>query len=334
MTKDTVEITLDEVDDLCQSVFLSNGCDQANADALTKTIVSAERDGSVSHGLFRIPGYVASLRSGKVNGRASPVVRNKTPGIVSVHGDNGYAPLALERGIPALIESGKSVGIAAMAITHSHHFAALWPEVEALAEHGLVGFACVSYKPSVAPFGAKSALFGTNPIAFAWPRPNKPPFVFDMATASMAMGEVMIAKREGHSVPVGTGLDADGNETTDPAKIAQGVLLPFGGYKGSAIAAMVELLAAGAIGERFSFEAQEADNNDGGPPRGGHFMFALSPEILSDGDWQSHSEGFFERFESLEGARLPGTRRHRNRQSSAARTVNLELLKKIRQLDC
>ena len=90
--------------------------------------------------------------------------------------------------------------------------------------------------------------------------------VFDMATASMAMGEVQVAKREGHSVPEGTGLDADGNPTTDPAAISDGgVLLPFGGHKGSAIAMMVELLAGGLIGEAFSYEARERDNGDGGP---------------------------------------------------------------------
>ena len=79
------------------------------------------------------------------------------------------------------------------------------------------------------------------------------PVVYDMATASMAMGDVQIAARDGREVPLGTGLDANGQPTTDPAAIAK-VLLPFGGYKGSAIAMMVELLAAGMTGEQFSFE--------------------------------------------------------------------------------
>ena len=76
----------------------------------------------------------------------------------------------------------------------------------------------------MAPAGAKKAFFGTNPISFAWPRPGKTPVVYDMATASMAMGEVQVAAREGHKVPVGTGLNKDGNETTDPNEIAKEVL--------------------------------------------------------------------------------------------------------------
>jgi len=328
----TVSMSLQEIGELAVRVLSHNGCDAANTEALVRTVVTAERDGSLSHGLFRVPGYVASLRSGKVNGKARPIVNHRTPAIVSVHGDNGYAPLAIERGVPVLAEAAKKLGVAVMAVTHAHHFAALWPETEAIAAHGLIGMACVCYTPFVAPAGGNKPLFGTNPISFAWPRPGKEPMVIDMATAAMAQGEVQIAAREGHSVPLGTGLDANGKLTTDPNEILKGMLLPFGGYKGSAIALMVELLAAGAVGERFSFEAAEADNKDGGPPRGGEFMLAISPELLAGPDWAEHCEGFFRRFEAIDGARLPGARRHRNRQSNAPRHINAELVARIRAL--
>ena len=328
----TIPLTLAEISELATKVFSQNGCDEANTQALVRTVVTAERDGSLSHGLFRVPGYVASLRSGKVNGKAAPRVSNKTPVIVNVHGDDGYAPLAIERGVPALSEAAKNMGIAVMALTHAHHFAALWPEVEMIAEQGLIGLACTCYKPFVAPYGGNKPIFGTNPFAFAWPRPGKPPMVIDMATAAMAQGEVQIAAREGHSVPLGTGLDADGQLTTDPNEILKGVLLPFGGYKGSAIALMVELLSAGALGERFSFEAAEADPKDGGPPRGGEFMLAISPELLAGPGWAEHCERFFERYDSIKGARLPGARRNRNRLSEAPRQINADLLARVRAL--
>jgi len=328
----TVALTLKEIEDLATRVFVQNGCDAANTEALVRTVVTAERDGSLSHGLFRVPGYVASLRSGKVNGKADPRVSHTTPAVVNVHGDNGYAPLAIERGVPALAAAAKTLGVAVMATTRTYHFAALWPETEALAAQGLIGIACVCYMPFVAPAGGNKPLFGTNPISFAWPRPGKSPVVVDMATAAMAQGEVQIAARDGHSVPLGTGLDAQGQLTTDPREILKGVLLPFGGHKGSAIALMVELLAAGAIGEQFSFEAAEADNKDGGPPRGGEFMLAISPELLAGSDWASQCEGFFRRFDAIEGARLPGSRRHANRLSTAARNIDANLVERIRAL--
>ena len=137
--------------------------------------------------------------------------------------------------------AANTYGNAGLSIQRCHHFAALWPEVEAISDQGLVGLTSVSYTPAVAPSGGTTALYGTNPIAFSWPRPGKNPIVFDMATASMAKGEIQIAARDGHSVPLGTGLSASGEMTTDAAEIDKGVLLPFGGHKGSVIELMIEL---------------------------------------------------------------------------------------------
>ncbi len=328
----TVALTLKEIEELARATLSKNGCDERNTEALTRTIVTAERDGSVSHGLFRLPGYVASLNSGKVKGDADPKVVRKTPAIISVDGDGGYAPLALEVGVPALADAATEIGVAVMAATNVHHFAALWPETEALAERGLIGMACVCYKRMVAPAGGKKALWGTNPISFAWPRPGKDPMVYDMATSAMAMGEIQVAARDGHAVPPGTGLGPNGEETTDPALIEKGVLLPFGGYKGSAIAMMVELLAAGAVGEQFSFEAHASDPPDGGPPRGGEFLLAMSPELMAGPGWEEHCESFFAEYEGMEGTRMPGARRDANRLDSGPRHINEALVEKIRSL--
>ena len=232
-----------------------------------------------------------------------------------------------------IAKTAKENGVAVLAINNSHHMAAMWPETEAVAEEGLVAFACTSYKPAVAPAGAIKPLFGTNPISFAWPRPGKTPVVFDMATASMAMGEVQVAKREGHKVPLGTGLNKDGKETTDPGEIADGgVLLPFGGYKGSSIAMMVELLAGALLGEWFSFETKEHDNNDGGPPKGGEFILAISPDKVAGSGWDKHADLFFKKMSEMDGVRLPGERRHKNRLDLGSRQINTDLIKKIKSL--
>ena len=312
--------------------MIANGCDSKNADALADIVTRAERDGSHSHGLFRIPGYVKALRSGKVNGAATPVVSHRTPAVVHVDGGGCFAPTAQAVGLPALAETAAKTGVAALSLTNIHHFAALWPETEFLADRGLVGIACTAYMPMVAPAGSTEKLFGTNPISFAWPRPGKSPLCYDMATAAMAMGDIQIAARDGKSVPLGTGLDADGNETTDPARIAEGVLLPFGGYKGSAIALMVELLAAGLTGEAFSYEAAENDNHDGGPPRGGEMVIALSPSMIAGEGWEAHADAFFARLSGLDGVRLPGERRHKNRLDAGPRQINKELVETIRSL--
>ena len=328
----TIDLTLDEIHTLAHDAMMANGADAVNADALADIVMRAERDGSHSHGLFRIPGYVKTLRSGKVDGKARPTVTKKTPAIIHVEGHGCLAPTAQAAGLPVLAEAASEIGVAALSLTGIHHFAALWPETEFLADRGLVGIACTAYMPMVAPAGSTEKLFGTNPISFAWPRPGKTPVCYDMATAAMAMGDVQIAARDGKQVPLGTGLDADGNATTDPAAIAKGVLLPFGGYKGSAIAMMVELLAAGLTGERFSFEAAENDNKDGGPPRGGEMVIALSPDLIAGEGWQDHVETFMDRLTSLEGVRIPGARRHQNRLDTGPRAINATLVETIRDL--
>ena len=329
----TISLSLDEIYQLANKTLLANGCDEENANILSDTIMRAERDGSLSHGLFRLPAYVASLKSKKVNGKARPEVKKISPSVIKVLGNHSFAPMVLKVGLPELIKLSKETGVAILAINNSHHMAAMWPETEAVAEQGLVAFACTSYKPMVAPAGAKKALFGTNPISFAWPRPGKTPVVYDMATAAMAMGEVQVAAREGHKVPIGTGLNKDGKETTDPNEIAKGgVLLPFGGYKGSGIAMMVELLAGALIGETFSYETAEKDNKDGGPPSGGEFILAMSPEKIAGPNWNKHSNEFFEKMKSMEGVRLPGERRHKNRLDKGPRNINEELVNKIKSL--
>ena len=332
MTSKTTDLSLDEIFNLAKSALINNGANEENADAVASTVTNAERDGSVSHGLFRIPGYIKALQSNKVDGSAVPEIEEITPVILRCDAQNGFAPLAHKYGIEKLINAANAFGIAGLSIQRCHHFAALWPEVEAISDQGLVGLTSVSYMPGVAPAGGTTALFGTNPIAFSWPRPGKNPIVFDMATASMAKGEIQIAARDGHSVPLGTGLSPSGELTTDASEIDKGVLLPFGGHKGSVIALMIELLSGPLVGETFSYETKERDNGDGGPAQGGQFILAMSPEIISGKDTSAQTEDFLKKYNEIEGTRLPGERRHENRKDLGKRQVNSALVNTIKEL--
>ena len=101
------ELGLDAIYDLAKSVMLANGCDMANAEALADIISRAELDGSHSHGLFRVPGYVKALRSGKVDGKAKPTIKHITPAVIQVDGHGCFAPLAQSVGLPVLVELQK-----------------------------------------------------------------------------------------------------------------------------------------------------------------------------------------------------------------------------------
>jgi len=314
---DKVRMTLDECRALATEVLTQNGCDGANAAAIAAIITAAERDRAHSHGLFRLPGYVTSLRNGKANGRAAPRAERIAPTVVRLDGDGGFTPLSHQVGRAPLIAAARETGMAALAIRRTIHFAALWPETEALAEEGLVAFAFTTSPPYLAPAGGKRRFFGTNPMSFAWPRGGsgcgRPPMVFDQASAAMARGEVMMAARDGRTLPEGAGIDAAGNPTTDPNAVLAGAQLPFGGYKGSAIALMVELLAGQLIGEVSSAEAGDADNRDGTAALGGELILALDPARFGAEDPIGHAERLFARMLAEEGVRLPGDRRFRAR---------------------
>ena len=146
-----MNMTEQQIQQLVEDCLMANGCNNENAAAVARTIAAAERDGCASHGLFRMSGYIASLRSGKVNGNAAPRIETISPAVVKVDGDHGYAPLALEKGREALIEAARENGIAALALVNVHHFAALWVEVEPIAEAGCAAMAFTTYKPAVVP---------------------------------------------------------------------------------------------------------------------------------------------------------------------------------------
>lgn len=312
---DSVHVSIADIARVVKSALEKAGCNEENALAVAHVMAAADRDGSASHGIFRLGGYLAALKSGKVDGKASPSVLRIAPSVIQVNGHCGFAPLAMAAARDDLAPLAREQGIAAAALVNIHHFSALWLDIEPLVEAGLAAMCMTAYMPAVAPAGARKPFFGTNPMAFGWPRADGATMIFDQASAAMARGEITIAARDGHELPQGVGVDADGNPTTDPAAILKGAQLPFGGYKGSAIALMIELLACGLIGQPFSVEAAEEDNRDGGPPRGGVLLLAFDPARFGDPDgWLAHSESFFARLTALEGVRLPGDRRGRNRE--------------------
>ncbi|MDX2315366.1 MAG: Ldh family oxidoreductase [Gammaproteobacteria bacterium] len=322
-----VSMSLEDVHGLTTRILLGHGVSKEQTRAIANTVTNAERDDCKSHGLFRVPGYVKSVVSGKVTIDAVPTVRDLAPGVIQVDGMAGFSPLALEVGRAPLIERARSQGIAALAVINAHHFAALWPEVEPIAEQGLAAFACVDSFSYVAPAGGSKPLYGTNPIAFAWPRENHPPLVFDQATSASARGEIQIHLRDGKPIPEGWAIGPDGQPTTDPETALAGAQLPFGGYKGAALCLMVELLAGALVGDVFSFEATARDNKDGGPPQGGELIIAIDPSRCVTGDKRS---GQFARAEALfalileqDGTRLPSDRRYQARLTTPTEGISI-----------
>lgn len=328
-------LSLDQLTALLEQIFLRHGTSGDVARVLAQNCAGAERDGAHSHGVFRIPGYVSTLQSGWVNGQAVPVVEDVASGFVRVDAGNGFAQPALAAARPLLVEKARSAGIAVLAIRNSHHFAALWPDVEPFAYEGLVALSVVNSMTCVVPHGADRPLFGTNPIAFAAPRADGDPIVFDLATSAIAHGDVQIAARKGERLPPGMGVDSLGQPTQDPKAILEGgALLPFGGHKGSALSMMVELLAAALTGGNFSFEFDWKSHPGAKTPWTGQLLIVIDPSKAAGQGFAERSQELVRQMHAAGLRRLPGDRRHRSRAKSQeiGIEINAQDLKQLQEL--
>jgi len=332
-------MSIAEVEAFAMRVLRANGLAEHQAGPVARAMAASEASDCRSHGLYRLIGYVGSLRSGRVTAGAGaqPRLERVAGSFLRVDGQNGFAPAAHAIGVPALIEAAKNNGIAALALTHCYHYSALWHDLDPIVDAGLACWAFTVGQCIVAPHGGNRRLMGTNPIAFGWPRVGAQSFVFDFATSVVARGEIELMGRVGKALPPGWGIDAAGEPTLDPAEAMAGALLPFGGYKGSAMSMMVELIAGPLIGEPTSRAAAALDNGDGGPPLGGELLIAMSPDVFTSGlthDWHEQAESFFMEARKQPGVRLPSDRRHAARERSERDGVAVPdaLLKELARL--
>ncbi len=182
-------LTIAELSARVSQIFQHAGLVPQQADAVARTIAAGERDACKSHGIYRIDGCLRTMKAGMVTLDAVPELAPEDGAIVRVAANGGFSNAAFELGAPVLAERAKQLGLAALVINDCTHFAALWPEIEALTAHGLAAMAmCPSYS-SVAPAGGNEPLMGTNPFAFGWPREQTDPYVFDFATSVAARGD-------------------------------------------------------------------------------------------------------------------------------------------------
>lgn len=302
---------------LLEKIFLRYGTSPDTARILAENCALCERDGARSHGIFRMKGYTDSLKTGWVDGMAVPRLEDVAPGFVRVDAMNGFAQPALALARDLLVEKTRANGIALIAIRNSHHLSALWPDVEPFAEQGLIALSVVNSFACTVPHGGHSAVFGTNPIAFAAPIASGEPVVFDMATSSMANGDVQIAAREGRELPPGSGVDASGHPTTDPVKILDGgALLPFGEHKGSSISMMIELLSAALTGGHYSFEFDWSSHPGAATPHTGQLLIAIDAARSGGAPFGLRAETLIATMKEAGITRFPGQHRHSTRRET------------------
>ncbi|SEG69518.1 Ldh family oxidoreductase [Bosea lathyri] len=313
-TGDEVRVSVVEAAELAAQALQGAGFPEGQARTLALHFAAVEADGCSSHGLKRILRCIETARTHPETLEASPVASYPSPAVVMVDAHSGFSPCALAVGLPLLLEVASTLGIAALAVRNCFHVSALWPDVEWLADRTLVALSMTTSHPWVRPFGASRRLFGTNPIAFGWPRDNRKPFVFDFATSAISRGGLEALIATGSQLPADVAVDTQGRATVDPKRAAEGDLLTFGGHKGAALATMIELLAGPLVGDYLSQESGAVARAGGAAPQHGQFLIAIGAERFGT-TYKDRAETLFGWLED-EDLRLPSHQRYARRAES------------------
>jgi len=319
-----MNISLAEAEILLSSVFQENGVDATAAASVARALVQSEAAGQSGHGLRRVPAYVKQVRTGKVNGSAKPQALRPKPGILAIDACHGFAYPALDLAVDRLPAIVREQGIALAAINRSHHAGVMALTVERFAEQGLVAMMFANAPAAMAPWGGKTPLYGTNPIAFAVPVAGTDPLVIDLALSKVARGKVMAANQKKISIPDDWAFDAEGHPTTDPAEALKGTMAPAGGAKGAALALMVEVLAAGLTGANFSYQASSLFDEHGPAPALGQMIIAIDPHAAAGGGATERMAALATEMAREEGVRLPGRRGRGLRQEALENGLTID----------
>lgn len=318
-----VTLQLPALHALLKEVLLAHDTSEANAEQVAAALVAAEADGQAGHGASRLPSYAAQSRSGKVDGHAVPKLSKVAAAALRVDARGGFAFPALNLAIEAVGELARETGIATVSIANSHHAGVAAHHVEPLANAGLIGLSFSNTPQAIAPWGGRTGLFGTNPIAFAAPRRKGDPLVIDMSLSKVARGRINAAAQKGEPIPEGWAVDREGRPTTDAKAAMDGTMLPMGDAKGAQLVLMVEILAAALSASQFGYEASSFFSGEGEPPHIGQLLVAIDPDPLSRGRFRDRLEDLLGAVMDQPGTRVPGMRRFALRREAARIGVRL-----------
>ncbi|MGM0366326.1 MAG: Ldh family oxidoreductase [Actinomycetota bacterium] len=278
--EDLIEYTIKFMDKL--------GVPEEDARIVGDVLISADLRGVSSHGLIRLSSYYGNRLLKKYMDPRTPwkMVR-ETDTTALVDGGNGVGQVVGYHSMKKCIEKAKKSHIAVVTARHSNHYGIAGYYAMMALEHGMIGISLTNSQPLVAPTYGRTAVFGTNPIAVAAPSDKQYPFVLDMATSTVPIGKVKVYEKKGEKIPLGWGIDDDGNLTDDPKNVQSGgpgAVTPLGAsdimrsYKGYGLAIMVDILCGALSGGSnltdigFPHEPRESDVS--------HFFMAVDIEAF------------------------------------------------------
>ena len=326
----------DELLRLARNALEKSGASPAMAGAAAEHLVRAEEQGIPTHGMSRVPFYCGYLKNGRADGAARPKMAADRAAVCLIDNGDGLPYESAVWAVGEAIERARRNGIGFAGITNGGHVGVLGIHLLPVAQAGMVGVAFTNSPAAIPPWGGRKALFGTDPVAFVFPRQGDDPLVIDLALTPVARGKIMMANQKGEKIPEGWALDRHGKPTTDAKEaLDHGSMFPIGGAKGAMLALAFELICTALTGAAIGTEADSFFSEKGNKPKIGHAFLAIDPGALA-----GHAR-YFERIETViatmlaeEGVRLPGSRRFASEKKLRTEGIDIpgDLLAKIEML--
>ncbi len=298
----------------CTALLVGAGAPRENAAAVAESLVTANLLGHDSHGVLRVPRYIAQVQKGQVDPTAKPRHLFTKGACAQVDGNGGFGQLGAQRCCEIAEALALEHGMATVALINTFHIGRLGEYAERLARKGLFTTIMTTGGGGVAPFGGRRSILGTNPMAWGIPRgPEERPIVADFSTSVLPEGKLAVFLSKGEALREGALLNKDGNPSTNPGDFYEGgVLLPFGEHKGYALSLATQIAGAMLTGNS---RGSGNEVTRGNPT----FIAVWSIDIFAQAeDYYRQVEELARRIETSEPApgfdevMLPGTPEHRS----------------------
>jgi len=222
---------------------------------VAESLVASNLRGVDSHGMQLLPYYLEQIEWGDMDANADGRVISESGACLLYDAQNGIGQAIAETCCAHAVRMASTGGMAMVVARESNHFgaAAFW--AQRMSAAGQIGIVMCNASSLVPPWQGKEPRLGTNPICMAVPGGEEKPWLLDMATTTVAAGKIFKALINGQpQIPSGWAMDSEGVPTTDPDTALKGLLMPLGGYKGSGLAMMAEILCAVLSGGAMSTE--------------------------------------------------------------------------------
>jgi len=266
-----MNITVKELKSVLVEILVNNGATDTNAKIVADEIVFGQIRGKKSHGLLMLSSMIKRIQKG-IN--EIKIIKDFEQ-YAFLDGCGTIGPVVSKKAMDISVEKTLEHGFSIVGVRNPSPFiTAGYPVWDVANRHKLIALDMSVAKNKVAPYGSAEPIFGTNPIGFAFPT-KEYPIVIDMSTTNIPAAKIKQAIERGESLPENVALDNEGNFTIDPNKALEGSLTTFGGYKGSAIALMIELLAGALLNEKCG--KQNGDMRT-------MLFFTCKPDLFSDTD--------------------------------------------------